>query len=132
MGASEGPHFLLCARPGPGELRPGLTPAEGQNGGSSLNWPACLPLVLLARSGLAVAHFRLGPASSAVTSTTERLSPSGVSQARMRSWPVTITRSPLLRESPRCSASCRQAVIRKNDVSPSRQLSPSRTLGVTA
>src|SRR4029453_17483638 len=28
MGASEGPHFLLCARPGSGELRPGLTAAE--------------------------------------------------------------------------------------------------------
>ena len=43
-------------------------------------------LPLLARSGLAVAQRRLGPTSSAWTSTTVRLSPSGVSQERARSW----------------------------------------------
>ena len=47
-----------------------------QKGGSSLN---CPPLVaaLLARSGRAVAHLRLGPTSSASISTIDRLSPAG-------------------------------------------------------
>ena len=58
----------------------------------------------LARSTLAVANFRLAPTSSASISATDRLSPSGVSQLRWRRRPVTMTRSPLVRESARCSA----------------------------
>ena len=48
----------------------------------------------LARSTLAVAHLSEGPTSSASISVTDRFSPSGVSQLRWRSRPVTITRSP--------------------------------------
>ena len=53
---------------------------------------------------MAVAHLRLAPTSSASISVADRLSPSGVSQLRWRSRPVTMTRSPLARESARCSA----------------------------
>jgi hypothetical protein len=44
------------------------------------------------RSTLAVGHLRLAPTSSASISATDRFSPSGVSQLRWRSRPVTITR----------------------------------------
>jgi hypothetical protein len=44
----------------------------------------------------------------------------GVSQLRCRSRLVTITRSPLERESARCSAWPRQTLTRRNEVSPSR------------
>src|SRR5215218_4256820 len=54
----------------------------GQKGGSSLNCPLLLA-ALLVRSGRAVAHLRLGPTSSASTSTTDRLSPSGVPGAAL-------------------------------------------------
>jgi len=64
-------------------------------------------------------HLREAPTSSASISVTERLSPSGVSQLRCRSRPVTITRSPLERESARCSAWSRQTLTRRNEVSPS-------------
>src|SRR5829696_1123955 len=85
-----------------------------QNGGASLKSPprsaarsrpwvrSPLPRWLV-RSTLAVAHLRLAPTSSASISATERLSPSGISQLRWRSRPVTMTRSPLPRESARCS-----------------------------
>src|SRR5215207_5231452 len=52
------------------------------------------------------------------------LLPSGVSQLRWRSRPVTMTRSPLARESARCSAWPRHTLTLKNEVSPSRH-SPS-------
>src|SRR5215218_8461003 len=64
----------------------------------------------LTRSTLAVAHLREAPTSSASSSVTDRLSPSGVSQLRWRSRPVTITRSPLPRESARFSAWPRQTL----------------------
>ncbi len=63
---------------------------------------------------------RLAPTSWASSSVTDRLSPSAVSQLLVRSRPVTITRSPLARESARCSACPRQTLTRKNEVSPSR------------
>src|SRR5574341_1276300 len=107
--------------------------ARFQNGGSSLNWPLLRsPPPREARSTLAVANFRLGATSSASTSVTERFSPSGVSQERVRRRPTTTARLPLVRDSATFSAICRQTLIRKNDVSPSFQLSPSRTRGVTA
>src|SRR6266540_1714776 len=117
---------------------PGLRSGGGrdQKGGSSLNCPDGLPFEpapeVLVRSGLAVAHRKLGPISSASTSTTLRRSPSGVSQERALSRPTTITRSPLDRLSVAFSASCRQALTRKKEVSPSFQSLPSRTRGVTA
>src|SRR6266508_4335524 len=126
--------------------------ALDQNGGSSLNWPlfrpppAALPELSdeppppppppppprEARSTLAVANFRLGATSSASTSVTERFSPSGVSQERVRRRPTTTARLPLVMDSATFSAICRQTLTRKNEVSPSFQLSPSRTRGVTA
>ena len=51
---------------------------------------------------LEVAHLREAPTSSASSSVTDRFSPSGVSQLRWRSRPVTMTRSPLPRESAWC------------------------------
>src|SRR6266508_5020248 len=78
---------------------PGLL-KRGQNGGSSLNSPLALAVALrLVRSTVAVAHFRLGATSSAVTSTTVRFSPSGVSHERALSWPTTMTRAPLASDS---------------------------------
>jgi hypothetical protein len=69
---------------------------------------------LAGRLDLAVAHFNEAPTSSTSISVTERLSPSGVSQLRWRSRPVTITRSPLERESARCSAWPRQTFTLRN------------------
>src|SRR4029453_518015 len=86
----------------------------------------------LVRSTLAVAHLREAPTSSASISVTERLSPSGVSQLRWRRRPVTITRSPLARESARCSAWPRHTFTLKNEVSPSRQVPLSWMRWVTA
>src|SRR5215216_4836478 len=95
-----------------------------QNGGASLKSPprsadrslagtrSPLPR-WLERSTLAVAHFREAPTSSASSSVTDRLSPSGVSQLRWRSRPVTMTRSPLERDSARCSAWPRQTLTLK-------------------
>src|SRR5829696_8172055 len=108
---------------------------ETQNGGASLKSPlrsACrsrpwlrsLVARSLARSTLAVANLRLAPTSSASISATDRFSPSGVSQLRWRSRPLTMTRSPLDRESARCSAWPRHTLTLKNEVSPSRH-SPS-------
>jgi hypothetical protein len=60
--------------------------------------PALVALAVaawLVRSTLAVAHLREAPTSSASISVTDRLSPSGISQPRWRSRPVTMTRSPL-------------------------------------
>src|SRR5215217_2717212 len=113
----------------------GTEQETGQNGGWSLKSPprsACRsrPSVRslwprsLARSTLAVANFRLAPTSSASISATDRFSPSGVSQLRWRSRPVTITRSPFESESARCSAWPRHTFTLKKEVSPSRH-SPS-------
>src|SRR6266498_713119 len=50
----------------------------------------------------------------------------------MRSRPTTTTRMPFCRVSALFVACWRQTLTRKNDVSPSLQVSPSRTRGVTA
>ena len=71
---------------------------------------------------LAVAHFRLGPRSSASISTTVRFSPSWFSQERCFSRPVTTTLLPRVSVSAAFSARLRQQLIVKNDVSPSVQL----------
>ena len=65
-------------------------------------------------------------------SVTDRFSPSGVSQLRWRSRPVTITRSPLARESARFSAWPRQTLTLKKLVSPSRHWPSCWTRWVTA
>ena len=71
---------------------------------------------------LAVAHFRLGPRSSASISMTVRFSPSWFSQERCLRRPVTTTRVPRVSVSAAFSASARQQLTVKNDVSPSVQL----------
>src|SRR5205823_6037170 len=69
---------------------------------------------------LAVAHRRLGPISSATTSTTDRLSPdSRSSQLRCSSRPVTMMRAPLVRDSLAFSAISRQHTMLKNEVASS-------------
>jgi hypothetical protein len=65
-------------------------------------------------------------------SVTDCLSPSGVSQLRWRSRPVTMTRSPLESESARCSACPRHTLTLRNEVSPSRHLPSCWTCWVTA
>jgi hypothetical protein len=47
-----------------------------------------------------VAHLRLGPSSSATTSTTERAVPSSACQDRCASRPTTTTRLPFASDSP--------------------------------
>src|SRR6266508_645848 len=111
--------------------------SRAQKDGSSLNWPRSVPRSPLrlrsGRSGRAVAHRRLGATSSASISVTERLSPSGVSQVRVRSRPRTTARLPLARDSAMFSAWSRQALTRKKLVSPSRQVpSASRMRWLTA
>ena len=71
---------------------------------------------------VAVAHFRLGPTSSASISTTVRFSPSWFSQERCLRRPVTTTRVPRVSDSAAFSASPRQTFTLKNDVSPSVHL----------
>ena len=84
-------------------------------------------------SGLAVAHRRLGATSSASISTLLRRSPSAVSHELVRSRPTTITRVPWLSDSAMFSASDRQAVTSKNDVSASFHCpDSSRTRRLTA
>jgi hypothetical protein len=50
--------------------------------------------LLVARTGVAVAQRRLGPSSSATTSTVERALPSSAVQVRCWSRPMTTTRLP--------------------------------------
>src|SRR6266511_3327971 len=77
-----------------------------------LDQSACVPGALVF-SSLAVAHFRLGPTSSASISIFERFSPSAVSHEFVRSRPTTTTRLPCVRVSATFSASCRHAVTSK-------------------
>src|SRR5829696_8286386 len=95
-------------RPAPRAGAQGRRKKGAQNGGWSLKSPplsGCrsrpwerspLPRWEL-RSTLAVAHLREAPTSSASISVTDRWWPSGVSQLRWCSRPVTITRSPFAR-----------------------------------
>jgi excisionase family DNA binding protein len=79
-------------------------------------------LVLLeARAGVAVAHRRLGPSSSATTSTSDRALPSSAVQVRCWSRPTTTTRLPLDSEVAACSAWSRHTTTVKNDGSCSRR-----------
>src|SRR5881396_3540722 len=113
-------HPVASPRPNSGLRRPGREP-----------WPTSRRRPW--RSILAVAHRRLGPSSSASISTTDRRSPSGVSQERWRRRPTTTTREPRVRDSAEFSARVRHAFTRKNEVSPSFQPPPSsRIRGVTA
>src|SRR5215218_861516 len=77
------------------------------------------PEVLLA--GVAVVHRRLGPSSSATTSTTDRALPSSAVQARCWSRPTTTTRLPLLSDSAACLAWSRHTTTVKKDASCSRR-----------
>jgi hypothetical protein len=70
---------------------------------------------------VAVAHRRLGPSSSARTSTMDRALPSSVVQVRCWSRPTTTTRLPLDSDWAACSAWSRHATTVKNDASCSRR-----------
>ena len=62
----------------------------------------------VARTGVVVAHLRLGPSSSATTSTTKRLVPSSVCQDRCANRPTITTRLPLASDSATWTAWSRQ------------------------
>src|SRR5829696_2560672 len=120
-----------CRRPGTLRLQPkGSYPHSISRGHVVERAPALSgPLPALGAVAVAAlaspldlgrAHLSEAPTSSASISATDRFSPSGVSQLRWRSRPMTITRSPLARESARCSAWPRHTFTLKNEVSPSR------------
>src|SRR5215218_2790050 len=56
------------------------------------------PALVVARVGRAVVHRRLGPSSSAMTSTVDRALPSSAVQLRCWSRPTTTTRLPLVND----------------------------------
>jgi hypothetical protein len=66
---------------------------------------------------VAVAQRRLGPSSSATTSTVERALPSSAVHARCWSRPTITTRLPLESDCVACSAWSRQTITVKNDAS---------------
>jgi len=70
---------------------------------------------------VAVAHRRLGPSSSATTSTMERALLSSAVHARCWSRPTTTTRLPLVNDWLACSAWSRHTTTVKNDDSCSRR-----------
>jgi hypothetical protein len=70
---------------------------------------------------VAVTERRLGPSSSATTSTTERALPSSAVHLRCWSRPTTTTRSPFDKDWLACSAWSRQTITVKNDGSCSRR-----------
>ena len=71
--------------------------------------------------GVAVAQRRLGPSSSATTSTTDRVLPSSAVHARCWSRPTTTTRLPLDSDCAACSAWSRHTITAYNDASCSRR-----------
>jgi integrase len=86
----------------------------------------CVPPRRMGRAGywlrevlvvVAAAQRRLGPSSSAMTSTVDRALPSSAVQVRCWSRPTTTTRLPLLSESATCSAWSRHTITVKNDAS---------------
>jgi hypothetical protein len=77
--------------------------------------------LLVALVVVAVAHRRLGPSSSATTSTTDRALPSSAVQLRCWSRPTTTIRLPLASDCAACSAWSRQTITVKNDASCSRR-----------
>src|SRR5215211_465107 len=87
------------------------------------------PPLLVTLTGVAVAHRRLAPSSSATTSTVDRALPSSAVQLRCCSRPTTTTRLPLAREWAACSAWSRHTTTVKNDASCSfRPLTATRNL----
>jgi hypothetical protein len=76
--------------------------------------------LLVALVVVAVAHRRLGPSSSASTSTMDRALPSSAVQLLCWSRPTTTTRLPLDSDSTACSAWSRHTTTVKNDASCSR------------
>jgi hypothetical protein len=104
-------------------------PSSPRPGDSALRLEARYwPLLLVALVVVAVAHRRLGPSSSATTSTTCRALPSSAVHARCWSRPTTTTRLPLASDSAACSAWSRHTITVKNDASPScRRLWPPGT-----
>ena len=81
----------------------------------------CSPALVVARVGRAVVHRRLGPSSSATTSTACRALPSSAVQLRCCSRPTTTTRLPFERDCAACSAWSRHTITVKNDASCSRR-----------
>src|SRR5215218_8079128 len=79
------------------------------------------PALVVARVGRAVVHRRLGPSSSATTSTACRALPASVVQLRCWSRPMTTTRLPFERDCAACSAWSRHTITVKNDASCSRR-----------
>jgi hypothetical protein len=70
--------------------------------------------VLVVLVVVAVAHLRLGPSSSATTSTTERALPSSDCQDRCASRPTTMTRLPSVSDSAAWTAWSRQTTTAQN------------------
>src|SRR5215204_749335 len=137
---------LSPSRPATGPHGRRMTPGSG-----GVRWPCLLPppgcrtdaactpsdsfltlytlALLVARTGAAVAHLRLGPTSSATTSTTDRALPSSAVQVRCWSRPTTTTRLPLLSDCAACSAWLRHTTTVKNDASCSlRALTATRNM----
>jgi hypothetical protein len=85
---------LVVREAGTGRIRPGLTRAGALERGVVVEVAALALAAMAARLGLAMAQRSDGATSSASTSTTDRLSPSGVSQLRLLSRPMTTARSP--------------------------------------
>ncbi len=91
---------------------------------TSSTWPSSSPLIGEPRSYdswlrvalvvVAVAHRRLGPSSSATTSTVDRALPSSAVHARCWSRPTTTTRLPLESDCAACSAWSRHTTTVKN------------------
>src|SRR5829696_6926180 len=123
---ATGPHGRRMTPCSGGVRWPGLLPPPGCGTDA-----ACTPsdifltlytlALLVARTGVAVAHLRLGPTSSATTSTTDRALPSPAVHVRCWSRPTTTTRLPLLSDCAACSAWSRQMITVKNDGSCSRR-----------
>src|SRR5215216_3828632 len=78
-------------------------------------------LELLVVLVVAVAQRRLGPSSSATTSTVDRALPSSIAQLRCCSRPTTTTRLPFESDCAACSAWSRHTTTVKNDASCSRR-----------
>jgi hypothetical protein len=105
----------------------GAGPARGRHGPGWPSPPGWLwwRCVRRCRAGWSarpwpLALLREAPTSSASISVTDRLSPSGVSPAALSEPAGDMTRSPLARESARCSAWPRQTLTLRKLVSPSR------------
>jgi hypothetical protein len=118
---------------GPGRIRPGLTPAGDLERGVLVELAALvLAAVGSGAPGLGDRPAQGGGDLVGLDLDHRALVALGVSQDRDLRRPMTTARSPLLRDSATCSASCRHTLTRKKLVSPSRQVSPSLMRAVTA